>query len=148
MTQLIKDLNWRTLEQQRIDSRRTRMYKITYDLVAITTADYQIPNTRQSRHNHQLAYSQIPTLEDYTEPSLMSPTEVKMYRKKNRKIIMHSNCILLQTFSFVACLCRKCSEVSYSISSQGFGFFSRFLALKLRQHIVDLDLIDKYRIYK
>ena len=38
------------------------MYKITYDLVAIPAADYLIPNTRQSRHNHQLAYWQIPTL--------------------------------------------------------------------------------------
>ena len=65
VTQLIKDLNWRTLEQRRIDSRLTLMYKITYDLVAIPAADYQIPNTRQSRHNHQLAYRQIPTLKDY-----------------------------------------------------------------------------------
>ena len=27
--------------------------------------DYLIPNTRQSRHNHLLAYRQIPTLKDY-----------------------------------------------------------------------------------
>ena len=40
------------------------MYKIN-DLVAIPAADYLIPNTRQSRHNHQLAYRQIPTLKDY-----------------------------------------------------------------------------------
>ena len=64
-TQMIKDLNWCTLEQRRIDSRLTLMYKITYDLVAIPATDYLIPNTRQSRHNHQLAYRQIPTLKDY-----------------------------------------------------------------------------------
>ena len=61
VTQMIKVLNWRTLEQQRIDSRLILIYKITgtYDLVvAIPAADYLIPNTRQSRHNHQLAYSQ------------------------------------------------------------------------------------------
>ena len=62
VTQMIKDLNWRTLEQRRIDSRLTLVYKITYDLVAIPAADYLIPNTRQSRHNHLLAYRQIPTL--------------------------------------------------------------------------------------
>ena len=45
-------------------------------------------------------------------------------------------------------LCRKCSDVSYSISSQGPGFFSRFLDLKLRKHIADLDLTDKDQIYK
>ena len=32
VTQMIKDINWRTLEQRRIDSRLTHMYKITYDL--------------------------------------------------------------------------------------------------------------------
>ena len=65
VTQMIKDLNWRTLEQRRIDSRLTLMYKITYDLVAIPAEDYLIPNTRQSRHNHLRAYRQIPTLKDY-----------------------------------------------------------------------------------
>ena len=52
VTQMITDLNWCSLEQRRIDSRHTLMYKITYDLVAIPAADYLIPNTRQSRHNH------------------------------------------------------------------------------------------------
>lgn len=65
VTQMLKDLNWRTLEQRRIDSRLILMYKITYDLVAIPVADYLTPNTRQSRHNHQMAYMQIPTLKDY-----------------------------------------------------------------------------------
>ena len=64
VTQMIKDLNWHTLEQWRIDSRLTLMYKITYSLVAIPAADYLIPNTRQSRHNHLLAHRQIPALKD------------------------------------------------------------------------------------
>ena len=63
--QMIKDLNRRTFEQQRIDSRLTLMYKITYDLVAMPVADYLTPNTRQSRHNHQLVYRQIPTFNYY-----------------------------------------------------------------------------------
>ena len=65
VTHMIQGLNRRTLEQRRIDSRLTLMYKITYDLVAIPAANYLIPNTRQSRHNHLLAYRQIPTLKDY-----------------------------------------------------------------------------------
>ena len=65
VTQMIKDINWCTLEQQRIDSPLTLMYKITYYLLAIPTADYLILNTRQSRHNHQLPYRQIPTLKEY-----------------------------------------------------------------------------------
>ena len=65
VTQMLKDLNWRTLEQCRIDSRLILMYKITHDLVAIPAADYLIPNTRSSKSNHPLAYRQIPTLCDY-----------------------------------------------------------------------------------
>ena len=63
VTQMIKDLNWRTLGQRRIDSRLTLMYKITYDLVAIPAADYLI--VVGSQDNHLLAYRQIPTLKDY-----------------------------------------------------------------------------------
>ena len=82
VTQMMKDLNWRTLEQRRIDSGLTLMYKITYDLVAIPAADYLIPNTRQSRHNHQLAYRQIPTLKDYNKFTFFRPLE--------RSPILHS----------------------------------------------------------
>ena len=113
VTQMIKDLNWRTLERRRVDSRLTLMHKITCDLVAIPAADYLFLNTRQSRYNHLLAYRQIPTLKDYykytffprtivhwryifystkpplplhlyTEPRLMSSKGVKTSRKKER----------------------------------------------------------------
>ena len=76
VTQMIKNLNWRTLEQRRIDSRLTLMYKITYDLVAIPAADYLIPNTRQPRHNHLQAYRQIPTLKDYYKYTYLPRTIV------------------------------------------------------------------------
>ena len=76
VTQMIKDLNWRTPEQQRIDSQLTLIYKIIYDLVAIPAADYLIPNTRQSRHNHLLAYRQIPTLKDYYKYTFFPSTIV------------------------------------------------------------------------
>ena len=48
VTQMLKDLNWRTLKQRRIDSRLILMYRTTYDLIAIPAADYLIPNTRPS----------------------------------------------------------------------------------------------------
>ena len=57
-----------------IDSRLNLMYKITYDLVAMPAADYLIPNTRQSRHNHQLAYRQIPTLKNYYKYTFLPRT--------------------------------------------------------------------------
>ena len=45
---MLQDLNWRPLDQRRIDSRLVLLYKITYDLVAIPAGDYLIRITRSS----------------------------------------------------------------------------------------------------
>ena len=52
-------------DQRRIDCRLVMLYKVTYDLFAIPASDYLLPNRRQSRHIHSLAYRQIPTLKNY-----------------------------------------------------------------------------------
>ena len=52
VTAMLKDLNWRPLDQRRIDSRLVMMYKVTYDLVAIPASDYLVRNTRASRQIH------------------------------------------------------------------------------------------------
>ena len=65
VTAMLKDLNWRPLDQRRTDSRLLMMYKVTYDLLAIPAPKYLVRNTRQSRHIHSLAYRQIHTLKDY-----------------------------------------------------------------------------------
>ena len=59
---MLQDLNWRTLDQRRIDSRLVLLYKVTYDLVAIPASDYLILNTRPSSRNHPIAYRQITSL--------------------------------------------------------------------------------------
>ena len=59
---------------------------------------------------------------------------------------MHSDCILGSVANLF--VCHMVFVSLHSISSQGLGSFSRFLDLKLRKPIVDLDLIDKDRIYK
>ena len=65
VTAMMKDLNWRPLDQRRIDSRLIMLYKVTYDLLAIPASQYLTRNTRLSRHIHHLSYRQIPTLKDY-----------------------------------------------------------------------------------
>ena len=76
-TCMMKDLNWRPLDQRRIYSRLLMMYKVTYDLVAIPAPECLVRNTRQSRHIHSLTYRQIHTLKDYyrfTFPQELSST--------------------------------------------------------------------------
>ena len=55
VSKMLQDLNWRTLDQRRIDSRLVLLYKVTYDLVAIPASDYLIRNTRPSSRNHPIA---------------------------------------------------------------------------------------------
>ena len=59
---MLQDLNWRTLDQRRIDNRLVLLDKVTYDLVAIPASDYLIRNTRPSYGNHSYAYRQITAL--------------------------------------------------------------------------------------
>ena len=42
VTAMLKDLNWRPLDQRRIDSRLLMMYKVTYDIVAIPAPEYLV----------------------------------------------------------------------------------------------------------
>ena len=69
-----KDRNWHLLDQRGIDSCLVMMYKVTYDLIAISASVYLIHNTRQSRHIHTLSYMQIPTFKDYCRFSPRSIT--------------------------------------------------------------------------
>ena len=64
VTSMLQGLNWRTLDQRRIDCRLIMVYKVTHELVAIPASDYLTANLRQSRHIHPLAFVQIPTLKD------------------------------------------------------------------------------------
>ena len=60
VTSMLNDLNWRPLDQRRIDCRLVMMYKVTYELVAIPASYYLTRNRRQSRHIHSLASDRYP----------------------------------------------------------------------------------------
>ena len=95
VTQMIKALKWRTLEQRLIDSRLTLRYKITYDLVAIPAADWpHSANARQSRHNHLLAYRQIPTLKDYYKYTFFPRTGTPSHFTSLFYLLWHNSVML------------------------------------------------------
>ena len=60
VTTMLGNLNWLPLDQGRIYNLLVMMYKVTYDLVAILAYAYVIPNRRESKFIHPLAYEQIP----------------------------------------------------------------------------------------
>jgi hypothetical protein len=59
VTNMLQELNWRSLELRRADARMNMMYKITNGIVAIPSAQYLTPITRYTRHTHTLSYRGI-----------------------------------------------------------------------------------------
>lgn len=76
VTAMLQSLQWRSLDQRRIDSRLSLLYKITHDLVAIPREQYLTAPQRQSRISHPMAYRQIPTTTDYYKYSFFPRTIV------------------------------------------------------------------------
>ena len=73
VTDMLHDLEWRSLEQRRADSRLCMLYKIRNNLVAINEDDYL---TRGSgRRKHQ--YHQLRADKDYTRFSFFPRTVVQ-----------------------------------------------------------------------
>ena len=65
VTEMMQSLHWRRLDQRRIDSNLSLMYKFTPNLVAIPISDFLIPLVRPSRHYHTLPYRLITATTDY-----------------------------------------------------------------------------------
>ena len=88
VTELLRNLGWRPLDQRRIDSR----HKITY-IVAIPLTKYLIPNRRESKFIHPLVYIQIPTATNFYKYSFF-PRTVVHWNALSTSIVMHSSVIL------------------------------------------------------
>ena len=57
MTDMLSDLKWDTLETRRKKNRLTLMYKLSHNLVDISTDDHLIPNSeKRTRNSHAFKY--------------------------------------------------------------------------------------------
>jgi len=74
VTEMMQSLHWRRFDKRRIDNKLSRVYKITYNLIAIPISDFLIPLVRPSRHYHPLSYRLITARNDYYkyEPESLS----------------------------------------------------------------------------
>lgn len=61
VTEMLKVLNWRTLEQRRADARLSLLYKIANNLVAVDRGVNLRPPARRSRHLHKHSFIPIST---------------------------------------------------------------------------------------
>ncbi len=74
ITQLVKDLNWDTLQHRRTANRLTILHKARQGLLALPIENLLQPNPRQSRHNHPEAYKIITCNKDCYKHSYLPKT--------------------------------------------------------------------------
>ena len=107
MSAMLQDLNWRTLNQRRIDSLLVLLYKVIYhyDLVVVPASDYLFRNTRLSSRIHPLAYRQITTLKDYYKYTYFPRTIIHW------NALPHHNPILPTLAQFSTAVCQVVHSV-------------------------------------
>ena len=78
VAEMLTELNWRTLEQRRVDARLTMLYRIFNNLVAVNPGYNMRSPTRRSRHVHD--HSVIPTFTSTTSHRLsLYPRTIVQY---------------------------------------------------------------------
>ena len=65
LTEMAKQLGWRSLEQRRADARVCFFFKVTHGLVAVPLPDYIHYSNRISRYCHSMTFRQVSTSTDY-----------------------------------------------------------------------------------
>ena len=61
VSEMLKELNWRTSEQRRVNAHLTMLYKISKNVVAANPGDNLHSPTRRSRHVHDYSFIPIST---------------------------------------------------------------------------------------
>ncbi len=74
VTNMLKDLQWETLESRRTKIQLTMFYKIMNDLVDIPSADYITPASTRTRSNHSKKVLQYHTGTDTSKYSFFPRT--------------------------------------------------------------------------
>ena len=87
VSNMIDNLNWRSLVDRRTDSRLTMLYKISHDKVAVPRTDRLIPPLRHSRYTHSLSY-QIPSCRTQTWQQSFFPRTIKNWNSLPLNVVM------------------------------------------------------------
>ena len=61
VTEMLKEPNWRTLKQRRVDARLAMLYRISNNLVAVNPGDHLRSSTCRIRHVHHHSFILIST---------------------------------------------------------------------------------------
>lgn len=76
VTEMLKQLDWDTLELRKKKSRQTMLYKMHHNLVAIDQQKCLKPAGRYSRHTHRLSYKVPTSVTNYHQYSFF-PTTIR-----------------------------------------------------------------------
>ena len=87
VTIMQSDLGLMSLEQRRVDASVIMLYKIIHDIVAISLPVYFEQHSRQTLHNHPLAFCQIYTTAYYYKYSFF-PLSIIYWNRLPAEVVM------------------------------------------------------------
>ena len=90
VSNMLDNLGWRSLENQRIDSRLVMFYKIIHLHVAIQIPTYFEKPHRYTRHMHPLSYRQIHTSATHYEQSFY-PATIVLWNRLLSEIVLRAD---------------------------------------------------------
>lgn len=103
---MLSDLDWRSLEYRRYDSRLAMFYKIQYGLVAVQMPSYFERPKRITRHSHMnpLSFRQVYASADYYRCSFF-PMTIVLWNRLPAELVYLSD---------LDCFKREVSKINYS----------------------------------
>ena len=88
VTDMLQDLNWRSLQNRRIDNSLVMFYKIVYGQVAVDPLSFLVPtiNTRASRFRNSMSF-QIPHSKLDIHLYSFFPSTIRLWNGLNDNLI-------------------------------------------------------------
>ena len=101
VTEMIKQLGWRCLEQRRADARLCLFYKVIHGLVSVPLPDYIHYSNRISRYCHSMTFKQVLTSTDYYKISFF-PLAIVQWNSLPKSVVC-----LESLDAFKAAVCKQ-----------------------------------------
>ena len=76
VTYMLNRLNWKPLQERRLNIRLCLIYKIVNRLVVVPTENYLVPQLLPSRHYNSMAYTIFSSRHDYYKYSFFPRTVI------------------------------------------------------------------------
>jgi hypothetical protein len=129
---MLNRLNWKPLQERRLNIRLCLFYKIVNRLVEVPTENYLVPQLRPSQHYNSMAYTIFSTRHDYYKYSFFPRTVIAW----NQLPDMTVKASTLEAFKTqIHAYMSKCFILHLLYKMHSFGFSCKYFVNRHHQHL-------------